>query len=243
MRNREMLQCQYPMEIKTMVEMRGTELDYWLGDEETQWDSLVSLKLFTRNTRLVEARRAKGVNQAQMARDIEMGDAKLSRIENLKFVPSVPDQAKIAAYLGQPIAYLFPDILMKAIEEGVFSHRDAQLAEPEIISLAEAAGLRLTYDGETQMIEEVERRLLKEEIDTVLDTLAPREKQVLELRFGLVDGKSRTLEEVAQEMPRERPLQFGVGHITRERIRQIEARALRLLRHPARARKLKDYLD
>ena len=59
-----------------------------------------------------------------------------------------------------------------------------------------------------------------------------REKKVLELRFGLEDGRSRTLEEVGQE--------FGV---TRERIRQIEAKALRKLRHPSRSKKLKDYLD
>ena len=74
--------------------------------------------------------------------------------------------------------------------------------------------------------------LLKEQLEEVLDTLTPREEKVLRLRFGLDDGRARTLEEVGQS--------FGV---TRERIRQIEAKALRKLRHPSRSRKLKDFLD
>lgn len=76
------------------------------------------------------------------------------------------------------------------------------------------------------------RELLKETISEVLFTLTPREEKVLRLRFGLVDGRPRTLEEVGDE--------FGV---TRERIRQIEAKALRKLRHPMRSKKLKDFLD
>ncbi len=75
-------------------------------------------------------------------------------------------------------------------------------------------------------------QLLKEQIDDVLSTLNARERRVLQLRFGLEDGRSRTLEEVGRE--------FGV---TRERIRQIEAKALRKLRHPSRSKKLKDYVD
>jgi RNA polymerase primary sigma factor len=74
--------------------------------------------------------------------------------------------------------------------------------------------------------------LLKEQLDSVLRTLTYREKRVLELRFGITDGHPHTLEEVGRE--------FGV---TRERIRQIEAKALRKLRHPSRSKKLKDYLD
>ncbi len=74
--------------------------------------------------------------------------------------------------------------------------------------------------------------LLKKQLEEVLDTLTEREKKVLSLRFGLDDGRSRTLEEVGKE--------FGV---TRERIRQIEAKALRKLKHPSRSKKLKDFLD
>jgi len=74
--------------------------------------------------------------------------------------------------------------------------------------------------------------LLQEQLDDVLSTLTEREKRILELRFGIGDGRNRTLEEVGKE--------FGV---TRERIRQIEAKALRKLRHPTRSHKLKDYVD
>ena len=74
--------------------------------------------------------------------------------------------------------------------------------------------------------------LLREQLEEVLDTLAPREKKVLELRFGIVDGRTRTLEEVGKEF-----------NVTRERIRQIEAKALRKLRHPSRSKKLRDFLS
>ncbi len=74
--------------------------------------------------------------------------------------------------------------------------------------------------------------LLKEQLNEVLDTLTEREQKVLRLRFGLDDGKARTLEEVGRQF-----------NVTRERIRQIEAKALRKLRHPSRSRKLKDYLE
>ena len=74
--------------------------------------------------------------------------------------------------------------------------------------------------------------LLKEQLMTVLDTLTPREKKVLELRFGIIDGRTRTLEEVGKEF-----------NVTRERIRQIEAKALRKLRHPSRSKKLRDFLN
>ena len=74
--------------------------------------------------------------------------------------------------------------------------------------------------------------LLRETLGDVLDSLTPREEKVLRLRFGLEDGRSRTLEEVGKEF-----------NVTRERIRQIEAKALRKLRHPSRSKKLKDFLD
>ena len=81
-------------------------------------------------------------------------------------------------------------------------------------------------------IQKIAFTMLKEQLINVLDTLTPREEKVLRLRFGLDDGRARTLEEVGKEF-----------NVTRERIRQIEAKALRKLRHPSRSKKLKDYLD
>jgi RNA polymerase primary sigma factor len=83
-----------------------------------------------------------------------------------------------------------------------------------------------------QPLDSASKQLLKDQFSKVLLTLKPREQRVLQLRFGLEDGRSRTLEEVGLEFK-----------VTRERIRQIEAKALRKLRHPSRSRKLREYLE
>ena len=82
------------------------------------------------------------------------------------------------------------------------------------------------------VFEAVAVTLLKEQLMDVLNSLTPREAKVLRLRYGLDDGKARTLEEVGKEF-----------NVTRERIRQIEAKALRKLRHPSRSKRLKDFLE
>jgi RNA polymerase primary sigma factor len=109
-----------------------------------------------------------------------------------------------------------PVSLETPIGEEEDSHLGDFLEDPAALAPAEAAS----------------QQLLREQVEDVLASLTSRERRVLQLRFGLEDGRSRTLEEVGRE--------FGV---TRERIRQIEAKALRKLRHPSRSRKLKDYLD
>jgi len=109
-----------------------------------------------------------------------------------------------------------PVSLETPIGEEEDSHLGDFLEDPSALAPADAAS----------------QQLLREQVEDVLASLTGRERRVLQLRFGLEDGRSRTLEEVGRE--------FGV---TRERIRQIEAKALRKLRHPSRSRKLKDYLD
>ena len=95
-----------------------------------------------------------------------------------------------------------------------------------------AAEIDMPVDKVPAPADAASHTMLREQLSDVLSTLTPREAKVLKLRFGLEDGRSRTLEEVGKEF-----------NVTRERIRQIEAKALRKLRHPSRSRKLKDYLD
>jgi len=109
-----------------------------------------------------------------------------------------------------------PISLEKTIGEEEDSHLEDFIPDEEVPSPADAAAFSM----------------LKEQLVEVLDTLTDREQKVLKLRFGLEDGRARTLEEVGKEFD-----------VTRERIRQIEAKALRKLRHPSRSKKLKDYLE
>ncbi|MCX7881129.1 MAG: RNA polymerase sigma factor RpoD [Patescibacteria group bacterium] len=87
-------------------------------------------------------------------------------------------------------------------------------------------------NNEPTLYDKVSRKFLKDTLNNVLETLSPRERKVLIMRFGLQDGKPKTLEEVGKEF-----------QVTRERIRQIEAKAIRKLKHPSRARKLRDFLE
>ncbi len=135
-----------------------------------------------------------------------------------------PTAEEIAAELGMPadkVRYTLkiaqePVSLETPIGEEEDSHLGDFIADEDASEPMEAASLSL----------------LKEQLSEVMDTLTPREKKVLELRFGMVDGRCHTLEEVGKEFD-----------VTRERIRQIEAKALRKLRHPSRSKKLRDFLN
>ena len=132
-----------------------------------------------------------------------------------------------------------PEEIAKVMEVDVTKVREIMKVSQEPTSLETPVGDEedshlgdfISDPGPTPY-EQTSRQLLKEHMEEVLTTLSDREKKVLILRFGLEDGRPRTLEEVGA--------QFGV---TRERIRQIEAKALRKLRHPSRSKKLKDYLE
>lgn len=203
-----------------------------LEAEEAENINLVRLRLITHNARLVDARKELGMTQPEMAQAAGVHWFRLHRIETLKVVPTEDEMCKIACVLEKPIDYLFSEELLAAVEAGVFSRRKVELSGPRIVYLTEALQRQLITDGGIDAAEEeMNRQLLAERINDILEALEPREQLVLRLRFGLDGEGAKTLETVGRE--------FGV---TRDRIRQIEAKALRKLRHPTRSRKLKDYL-
>ena len=134
----------------------------------------------------------------------------------------------------------FPEEISKVMDLPVEKVREIQKIAQEPVSLETPIGEEedshlgdfIPDDEAPAPAEAAAFTMLKEQLINVLDTLTPREEKVLRLRFGLDDGRARTLEEVGKEF-----------NVTRERIRQIEAKALRKLRHPSRSKKLKDYLD
>ena len=135
-----------------------------------------------------------------------------------------PSAEEIAEEMGMPVEKV-RDIL-KIAQEPV--SLETPIGEEEDSHLGDF----IEDEGASEPSEAASFTLLKEQLMTVLDTLTPREKKVLELRFGIIDGRTRTLEEVGKEF-----------NVTRERIRQIEAKALRKLRHPSRSKKLRDFLN
>ena len=135
-----------------------------------------------------------------------------------------PSAEEIAAEMGMPVDKV-RDIL-KIAQEPV--SLETPIGEEEDSHLGDF----IPDEDASEPSEAASFSLLKEQLMDVLDTLTPREKKVLELRFGIVDGRTRTLEEVGKEF-----------NVTRERIRQIEAKALRKLRHPSRSKKLRDFLN
>lgn len=135
-----------------------------------------------------------------------------------------PSAEEIAAEMGMPVEKV-RDIL-KIAQEPV--SLETPIGEEEDSHLGDF----IPDEDASEPSEAASFSLLKEQLMEVLETLTPREKKVLELRFGIIDGRTRTLEEVGKEF-----------NVTRERIRQIEAKALRKLRHPSRSKKLRDFLN
>ena len=135
-----------------------------------------------------------------------------------------PSPSEIAAEMGMPVEKVRE--ILKIAQEPV--SLETPIGEEEDSHLGDF----IPDEGASEPSEAASFTLLKEQLMDVLSTLTPREEKVLKLRFGIEDGRTRTLEEVGKEF-----------NVTRERIRQIEAKALRKLRHPSRSKKLKDFLN
>ena len=135
-----------------------------------------------------------------------------------------PSPEEISAEMGMPVEKVRE--ILKIAQEPV--SLETPIGEEEDSQLGDFS----PDEGASEPSEAASFTLLKEQLVDVLSTLTPREEKVLKLRFGIEDGRSRTLEEVGKEF-----------NVTRERIRQIEAKALRKLRHPSRSKKLKDFLN
>ena len=135
-----------------------------------------------------------------------------------------PTNEEIAEKMNMPVAKI--DEILKTSRDPV--SLDSPIGEEEDSQLGDF----IKDDSSLSPMDSASATMLKEELETAMESLTERERKVIRLRFGLDDGKTRTLEEVGKEF-----------EVTRERIRQIEAKALRKLRHPSRSRKLKDFLD
>ena len=169
---------------------------------------------------------------ADQARTIRIPVHMVETINKVKKVNSLllhknghePTSEQIAAELDMPVEKVRE--IMRVAQEPV--SLETPIGEEEDSHLGDF----IPDEGASEPSEAASFTLLKEQLMDVLSTLTPREEKVLKLRFGIEDGRTRTLEEVGKEY-----------NVTRERIRQIEAKALRKLRHPSRSKKLKDYLD
>lgn len=186
-------------------------------------DALVKLRLLTYNQRLVQCRKEKNLTQAELSLLTGIHASHISQIELLKLYPTVDEAEEIASALDKPREWLFPAELIPFRTVERIRHLTPEQAknlswiQPKLLPSPQES-----FDHQSG---------LSSQLKEVLSTLQEKEQRVLTLHFGLEDGCSRTLEEVGRELG-----------VTRERIRQIEAKVLRKLRHPTRSRKLKDYL-
>lgn len=193
----------------------------------------VRLRFIPYNARLIDARKSRGLRQSDLAIMCGISTAYMGHIETLRVIPSSDTRQEICSALQLEEDYLFPDALMAAVKEGLFEHRLAELEGKQIIRLTETRQSRMLppHITDEEMVHLAEQSILKDKVKQILHKLTPRERAVIEARFGLGEGGAKTLDEVAS--------MFGV---TRERVRQIEVKALRKLRHPSISQSLKDFL-
>lgn len=174
------------------------------------------------NARLREAREKMGLSKKEMARFLGVTYGYYCHLERMRVYPGKRLRERIEATLGQLWQELFPEEIRR------FAWREVRVEKDVPVSLLSLENREvLALPAETSIEEEVELRLMREELDKLLGDLAPRERDIIRLRYGLADGQERTLREVGEI--------FRVGG---ERIRQIEIRAIKKLKRLAEARHL-----
>ena len=185
----------------------------------------IGLKRYLFHAKIVSWRKEHKMSQIEFASYCEIPINRYQLIEQLRRYPTPQEATKIADAMDIDCVTLFPKwtvpVYMDRSNQQIVEVKVLQLDSPEIRQLAEP----------TEIEEELSEEELTKALNEALETLNPREKKVVELRFGLKDGVGKDLETVGKE--------FGV---TRERVRQIEAKALRKLRHPARSACLRRYI-
>lgn len=185
------------------------------------------------NWGLRAARERLNLRQDDLGKIIGVSGGTISQIETLRHYPKDEIAEKLCNFLGYSREVLFPAWLSEFRLQCVLpAALDKSISVAEAIKLGFVSQARL-ITGPEETEEEIDKGFLAAELKVVLrQALTDRERRMIVLRFGLEDGKARTLEEVG-----------GYLNVNRERVRQIEAKALRKLRHPSCSRKLKDYLE
>ncbi len=212
-------------EIAVVADIKADEvrelLNYRLEKPEAQNEFYLKFKLTIKNNELERIRRAKNLKQADIAAKLGVSGATYGQIECCRAYPSLERQEKIADILGVSVADIFPEWLK------IFTNKWKRAEKSQIVPVNQISlsnPVVLSLHSPVNMEESVDRIILKEYVKDILPILTDRERGIIEMRFGIGDGITHTLEETGRE--------FGVS---RERIRSIEAKALSKMRCSTRS--------
>lgn len=201
------------------VGQRARDFECFEIDEEEEKELELNVRTTVRNMNLVKARLAKGMDQADVAKGVGFGTQTYGQIETCRVHPSLERQKKIADFLGKPIDDLFPPWLE------VFSNRWKDQESEKTVklktdSLGSGAAMTLLSDGKEDAERSVEKQIIAAKMAPFLEQLNPRERKIIDMKFGFTDGYSCTFDEIGREL-----------NVTTERIRQVLDKAIEKLQN------------